>query len=264
MALLEVLASDRRYLARERAPLPRCAGTGARIAPDRGNDSRLRRQPVPTGEVEFVNKGLMEYCGQGLDAMKQWGTNGTVHGDDLPHVVELFTRGITSGEPYEFDARIRRSDGIYRWFQVRGLPLRDMGGQIVRWYSLLVDIDDRKRAEAQVEQAYLHLAEAQRLSKTAASSRICRLTTTTGPRRPSASLSSIPRPSSRCRWIRGMVHPEDLSSFDAVIARGMTGTDVDFVFRIVMPRGGLKHVRGMARITEQIAGRPYSSALFRT
>ena len=86
--------------------------------------------------------------------MKQWGTNGTVHVDDLPHVVELFTRGITSGEPYDFDARIRRYDGIYRWFQVRGLPLRDMGGQIVRWYSLLVDIEDRKRAEdAQARQA---------------------------------------------------------------------------------------------------------------
>ena len=41
----------------------------------------------------------------------------------------LFTRGITSGEPYDFDARIRRFDGVYRWFQVRGLPLRDMGGQ---------------------------------------------------------------------------------------------------------------------------------------
>ena len=53
---------------------------------------------------------------------------------------------ITSGEPYDFDARIRRYDGIYRWFQVRGLPLRDMGGQIVRWYLLLVDIDDLKRA----------------------------------------------------------------------------------------------------------------------
>ena len=86
--------------------------------------------------------------------MKQWGTNGTVHVDDLPHVVELFTRGITSGEPYDFDARIRRHDGIYRWFQVRGLPLRDMGGQIVRWYSLLVDVEDRKRAEdAQARQA---------------------------------------------------------------------------------------------------------------
>jgi PAS domain S-box-containing protein len=55
----------------------------------------------PAGEVESVSNGLIEYCGQGLEAMKQWGTNGTVHVDDLPHVVELFTRKITSGEPYD-------------------------------------------------------------------------------------------------------------------------------------------------------------------
>jgi steroid delta-isomerase-like uncharacterized protein len=125
---------------------------------ERERESRLVVETIPgfvaslspAGEVEFVNNGLIEYCGQGLDAMKQWGTNGTVHVDDLPHVAELFTQGITSGEPYHFDARIRRSDGIYRWFQVRGLPLRDVGGQIVRWYSLLVDIDDRKRAETEL------------------------------------------------------------------------------------------------------------------
>jgi PAS domain S-box-containing protein len=105
---------------------------------------------TPAGEVDVVNDQLVEYCGQGLEAMKQWGTNGTVHADDLPHVVELFTRAIASGDPYDYDARIRRADGVYRWFQVRGLPLRDTGGQIVRWYCLLVDIDDRKRAETEL------------------------------------------------------------------------------------------------------------------
>jgi PAS domain S-box-containing protein len=105
---------------------------------------------TPAGEVDVVNDQLVEYCGQGLEAMRQWGTNGTVHVDDLPHVAELFTRGIASGEPYQLDARIRRYDGIYRWFQIRGLPLRDLRGQIIRWYSLLVDIDDRKRAETEL------------------------------------------------------------------------------------------------------------------
>jgi len=82
--------------------------------------------------------------------MKQWGTNGTVHADDLPRVVDLFSRGIVSGEPYDFDMRVRRCDGVYRWVQVRGFPLRDMSGQVVRWYSQLADIDDRKRAEAEL------------------------------------------------------------------------------------------------------------------
>src|ERR1700752_1735783 len=62
------------------------------------------------GEVDVVNHELVEYCGQPLEAMRQWGTNGTVHSDDLPHVAEIFGPAIAAGEPYDFEARIRRSD----------------------------------------------------------------------------------------------------------------------------------------------------------
>src|SRR5262249_21510096 len=58
------------------------------------------------------------------------------------------------------------------------------------------------------------------------------------------------------QMVRERVHAEDLTSFDAMIARAMTGTDVDFYFRIVTARGALKYVRGMARVIEQVAGRP--------
>jgi PAS domain S-box-containing protein len=52
-----------------------------------------------------------------------------------------------TGQPYDFQHRIRRADGQYRWFQSRGLPLRDAEGHVIRWYNLLTDIDDRKQAE---------------------------------------------------------------------------------------------------------------------
>ncbi len=84
----------------------------------------------------------------------------------LPHVAEIFAPAIASGEPYEVEGRIRRFDGVYRWFQIRGLPLRDTRGQVVRWYSLLSDVDDRKRAEVELRQAYDSFVDAQRLSKT--------------------------------------------------------------------------------------------------
>jgi PAS domain S-box-containing protein len=102
---------------------------------------------TPTGEVDAVNHELVEYCGQPLEAMKQWGTNGTVHSADLPDIVPVFSQAIASGKPYDFEARIRRFDGVYRWCQVRGLPLCDASGYVSRWYVLLTDIDDRKRAE---------------------------------------------------------------------------------------------------------------------
>ena len=62
----------------------------------------------------MINDELVEYCGQPLEAMKQWGTNGTVHTDDVPRVGQVFTQAITSGDSYDFEARIRRFDGVYR------------------------------------------------------------------------------------------------------------------------------------------------------
>jgi len=105
---------------------------------------------TPAGEVEGVNNQVLEYCGRTLEELKQWGTSDTVHPEDLPRVIEVITQSMASGDPYEIEERIRRFDGVYRWFQVRGLPLRDSNGRIVRWYDLLTDIDDRKRAEAQL------------------------------------------------------------------------------------------------------------------
>jgi len=105
---------------------------------------------TPAGEVDAVNSKILGYCGRTLEELKQWGTSDTVHPDDLPRVIEVIRQSMTSGDPYEIEQRIRRFDGVYRWFQVRGLPLRDSNGRIVRWYVLLTDIDDRKRAEAQL------------------------------------------------------------------------------------------------------------------
>ena len=102
---------------------------------------------TPGGEVEFVNRQILEYFGRTLEELKRWGTGGMTHPEDLPRVVELFTHSIASGDPFEFEVRARRFDGVYRWFQSRGFPLRDTNGHIVRWYNLLIDIDERKRAE---------------------------------------------------------------------------------------------------------------------
>jgi PAS domain S-box-containing protein len=79
--------------------------------------------------------------------MKNWSTNDSVHPDDRPNVLETFRRLLSTGQPHEVEHRLRRFDGEYRWFQARGLPTRDTRGQIVRWYVLLTDIEDRKRAE---------------------------------------------------------------------------------------------------------------------
>ena len=61
--------------------------------------------------------------------------------------MDRWRRTIETGQPYDIEHRLRRADGAYRWFQARGLPQRDGKGSILRWYNLLTDIDDGKRAE---------------------------------------------------------------------------------------------------------------------
>jgi signal transduction histidine kinase len=58
---------------------------------------------------------------------------------------------MTSGEPFESEARHRSANDEYRWFLVRAGPLRDEHGTIVKWYGILTDIEDRKRAEQERE-----------------------------------------------------------------------------------------------------------------
>jgi PAS domain S-box-containing protein len=103
---------------------------------------------TPAGEVEDVNCHVLEYLGTTLEELKGWTAGDWVHPDDLPMVIVAWERAVATGEPYDIEHRIRRADGVYRWFHVRGMPLRDARGHIVRWYVLETDIDDRKRAEA--------------------------------------------------------------------------------------------------------------------
>jgi PAS domain S-box-containing protein len=335
------------------------------------------------GEVEFLNRQILEYFGKTNEELKDWSLIGAVHPDDLPRAIEGRARAIETGEPYNIEHRCRRADGVYRWFQVRGLPVRNAEGVITTWYLLLTDIEDRKKAEealrsnernlsliintiptfihvlstdgkvlyvnqatldytgltaedvhketyrallfhaddlkrvhverlaslkrpvlfeneqrirdkggryrwflnrysplldeqgeidrwytasfdiedrknteAQLEQAYLRLAEAQRLSKTGSfitdlvadehhwSDETFRI------------FEFDPATKVSVKIIRDIVHPEDLPSFEAMLARAVTGEDVDFTFRILTARGAVKHLHGMARVMEQIAGRP--------
>ena len=56
--------------------------------------------------------------------------------------------------------------------------------------------------------------------------------------------------------VRDVIHPDDLPAFESVIARGMTGENVTFAFRIVTTRATVKHVRGVAHVIEKAEGRP--------
>src|SRR5438046_3126164 len=104
----------------------------------------------PSGEVEGVNQPTLEYFGKTFEELKGWKASDIVHPDDLQHTIDALMKAHETGQAYDVESRHRRADGIYRWFNVLGLPLRDTEGEILCWFHLLIDIDGRKRAEAQL------------------------------------------------------------------------------------------------------------------
>jgi len=119
---------------------------------------------APNGEVETVNRQVLEYFGRPLEWIKHWGANDAVHPEDSPRVVEFYKKAMASGIAYQHELRLRRFDGEYRWFDARGVPIRDDSGRIARWYVLLTDIEDRTRALARLEQMQSDFAHMNRVS----------------------------------------------------------------------------------------------------
>ncbi len=112
------------------------------------------------GEVEHVNRQVHEYFGRTLEELRQWGMTDAVHPDDLPGVADAWRNAVATGQPYGIEHRMRRADGVYRWFQLRGVPLLDDEGRIIRWYVLMTDIDERKASEGRLQSS---LTEIERL-----------------------------------------------------------------------------------------------------
>ena len=100
----------------------------------------------PDGNRTFLNRGWLEYTGLSSEQASGSGWQKAIHPDDLKRVTERWRESRTTGEPLDYEARLRRgSDGVYRWFQTRARPLRDNRGKIVKWCAVANDIEDRKR-----------------------------------------------------------------------------------------------------------------------
>ncbi|HEY0685761.1 MAG TPA: PAS domain-containing protein [Steroidobacter sp.] len=122
-----------------------------------GPDGRLRRfvEGLPTqmifltpaGELEYVNREVLDYYGKSLEELKDWATSDVIHREDLPREFARLQRTLAYGEPYDSHNRMRRGDGVYRWFRSRMLPSRDAHGNIVRYCSVQTDVHELKQAE---------------------------------------------------------------------------------------------------------------------
>jgi PAS domain S-box-containing protein len=99
------------------------------------------------GGIEFVNQQVLDYFGRTSEDVKDWRSTDSIHPDDLPAVLAEWRDCQQTGRPYDIEKRIRRFDGMYHWYRARGRAARDAQGRIIRWYMVLSDIEDRKKAE---------------------------------------------------------------------------------------------------------------------
>ena len=107
----------------------------------------------PDGATDYFNARTTEYTGLTQEQLRGWGWQSTIHPEDLPRCLELWTRSIATGEPYEIEFRLRRADGAFRWHLARALALRDDSGRITKWFGSCIDIEDQKRAQEALRQA---------------------------------------------------------------------------------------------------------------
>jgi PAS domain S-box-containing protein len=210
----------------------------------------------PDGSAEFFNQHYLDFISLSAEQASGWGWTAAVHPEDLNGLAAAWQRIMVSEAPGDAEARLRRSDGKYRWFLFRANPLRDENGNIAKWYGINTDIEDRKRAEAELKRAYDSFSDAQRLSKTGSFITDLLVDDHNWSEEAFRIFEFDPATKVSVQKIRDIIHPDDLPSFDSVIARGMTGTDVNFGFRIVTARGVVKHVRGVAHVIEKVEGRP--------
>ncbi len=128
----------------------------------RNSEARLRKiiDTIPTlawcslpdGTGIFWNRRWIEYTGVTLEAARGWGWQDAIHPEDLKDITDKWLGFLAAGQPGEVEGRLRRFDGVYRWFLFRAEPLRDESGNIVNWYGTDTDIDDLKRAQAKLRQ----------------------------------------------------------------------------------------------------------------
>jgi PAS domain S-box-containing protein len=120
---------------------------------------------LPDGSIDFVSQSLLDYLGLSPEAALGWDWTTLVHPEDSDRVGEKWhdwRESLAKGEQRGSERRFRQANGEYRWFLARKSALRDEKGNIVKWYGVLVDIEEQKRAEARLLQA---LDEIQKLQE---------------------------------------------------------------------------------------------------
>jgi PAS domain S-box-containing protein len=210
---------------------------------------------LPDGYCDFLNQPWLTYFNLSLQEAQGAGWAKVIHPDDAADHLERWQKSVSTGIPFETEARYRRHDGEYRWFLNRANPLRDKTGRIVKWYGTNIDIDNLKRTEGKLRESEAYLAEAQRLSQTGSfgwkpdsgdivwSDETYRIFAYDRAIKPTIDL------------VVQRVHPEDRPDFQNVVDRASAEKKhFEHAYRLLLDDGTVKHVHAIAHAFEDASG----------
>src|SRR3954447_19772977 len=102
---------------------------------------------TPDGACDYFSTQWTEHTGVPEPDLLGWRWLATLHPDDREPTRRLWTDSVAGRGPYDVEYRVRRSDGVYRWFKTRGTPIRDSAGRVVKWFGTCTDISDLRQTE---------------------------------------------------------------------------------------------------------------------
>ncbi len=111
----------------------------------------------------FFNQQWVDYTGLSLEESYGHGWNKPFHPDDQERAWDAWQNATTNLATYSLECRLRRFDGEYKWWLVRGVPVLDADGSVLKWFGTCTDIDELKISEENLETAKLHAEESDRL-----------------------------------------------------------------------------------------------------
>jgi PAS domain S-box-containing protein len=230
---------------------------------------------TPDGACDYFSAQWTQYTGVAESELLGWRWMDVLHPDDRHSTRQVWTDSVADRHAYDVEYRVRRHDGVYRWFKTRGVPIRDSKGSIVNWFGSCTDITDAKHTEetlrhreqelqnarhelekrvaertTELRRSETYLAEAQRLTRTGswalnvASREFVHLSDQYYEiygLDPDKGIPSI-------QIIRHRIHPEDRAHTDAIREKALSeGKAYELDYRIVLPDGIVKFIHLVAR-----------------
>jgi PAS domain S-box-containing protein len=199
------------------------------------------------GNLLHANQAVLEYTGMTSEEVESERFREAFHSEDTERLRAERDAALSRGAPFEYERRVRRRDGQYRWFLAQYKPLLGERGEVIRWYTSGTDIDDRKRAEEKLRRSEWNLLEAQRLGHTGSwSVDIASGTATASPEMLRLVDFKLGEDRSRNDYFMNKMHPEDRERVRELFVKSVSERiDFEAHHRILGDGGAIRYMHSI-------------------